>query len=52
MVKPDLWLKDDLGSPVYSYNIFYHYDFRLEESRNLRIKGVKNENFVENDVWF
>ena len=40
MANPDLWLKDDLGYPVYSDNRGnYYYDFRLEQARNLWIKG-------------
>jgi hypothetical protein len=43
MANPDLWLNDDLGYPVYSDNRGNsYYDFRLEQARNLWIKGDKN----------
>ena len=45
VANPDLWLKDDLGYPVYSDNMGnFYYDFRQEQARNLWIKGMKNTN--------
>ena len=36
MANPDLWLKDDLGYPVYSDNRGNsYYDFRIEEAINI-----------------
>eukprot|EP00091_Calanus_sinicus_P008750 TRINITY_DN2094_c0_g1_i8.p1 TRINITY_DN2094_c0_g1~~TRINITY_DN2094_c0_g1_i8.p1 ORF type:complete len:356 (+),score=84.34 TRINITY_DN2094_c0_g1_i8:366-1433(+) len=39
---PDLWLKDDLGNPVYAtrHTENYYYDFRSEEARNLWVKAA------------
>ena len=52
MANPDLWLKDDLGYPVYSDNRGnYYYDFRLEQARNLWIKGVKNINLDNQFIY-
>ena len=43
IANPDLWLKDDLGYPVYSDNKGnYYYDMRIEEARIMWIKGKDN----------
>ena len=40
IANPDLWLKDDLGYPVYSDNRGnFYYDLRIKEARDLWIKG-------------
>ena len=41
LANEDLWLKDDLGSIAYENNgnKLPQYDFRIEESRNLFVKG-------------
>jgi len=40
LANPNLWLKDDLGYPVYSDKRGNaYYDFRMEEARNLWIKA-------------
>ena len=44
LANPNLWLKDDFGYPVYSDKRGNaYYDFRMEEARNLWIKGKKDQ---------